>query len=224
MSIIGNFFGLFQSPGSLLRKATRLHDAGDLEKSITTLHKAYKAIRKEGKWSHPIEIYLRLPLYLQEAGHPNEAWKEFNNLLRVGYFKEEPYKECITSDASRIYDKMRLFLHREKNFKEAVSYGLASHFMRCKAWYMMKEVDLLLKQMCVEEEEAVTRALLKKAKCLDLADEIMKTIAPIKKDIGNFNPSVFIKTLNSLLGVDGLSIEPTRDLSKFKYHHLSGRS
>jgi tetratricopeptide (TPR) repeat protein len=107
----------------LLKKATSQKKKGDLEEAIVTLRKAYAAISK-GTAEYPIDSYLRLPMYLQAAGRPDEAWREFHKLLSGQYPKPILDSEVRPMEDSSIYDKMRLFLQREKRPKEAVAYGV----------------------------------------------------------------------------------------------------
>jgi hypothetical protein len=113
--------------GKLLKEATEKKDSGNIDEAIDLLHKAYKEISKSNI-IYPVDTFLRLPLYLQQANKPDEAWKEFDNLLKNGYHNQMSITFLIKSDESKIYDKMRLFLQREKRMDEAVAYGLLSYF------------------------------------------------------------------------------------------------
>lgn len=64
----------------LLKEATQKKSDKDLDGAITCLRKAYK-LMSHSNISYPIETYLRLPLYLQQAGHYNESIAEFEKLL-----------------------------------------------------------------------------------------------------------------------------------------------
>jgi hypothetical protein len=64
-----------------------------------------------------VDRWLRLPLFLQQAGRMAEAEEEFNKLL--GLFKRG-------YELSHICDKMRLTYQREKRFDEAVVFGVMS--------------------------------------------------------------------------------------------------
>jgi len=108
---------------SLLIEATQAKQDGDIENAIELLKTAYAKIKEE-KIIYGIQTYLRLPLYLQEAGRGDEAWKEFNNLI----ISATSDSLVMYMDHSIIYDKMRLFLQREGNNKAAIHYGFLSYF------------------------------------------------------------------------------------------------
>lgn len=63
---------------------------------------------------HGIQVFLRLPCYLQQAGKPDEAWRQFNHLLTNGYPNMQKDERHWLQMKSVVYDKMRLFLQREK--------------------------------------------------------------------------------------------------------------
>jgi hypothetical protein len=104
----------------LFREVTEKKDSGNMDEAIELLSKTYKDISKTDL-IYPIDTFLRLPLYLQQVKRTDEAWEEFNNLLKNGY----PNQKDKKSDRGKIYDKMRLFLQREKRMDEAIAYGLA---------------------------------------------------------------------------------------------------
>jgi len=99
----------------LLKEATAKKKTGDLKSAIKLLREAYEISRKE-KIELGIKEYLRLPMYLQEAGENDQAWKELNNLLTRQHSLEH----------SAIYDAMRLFLQRENKNEKAVAFGVCS--------------------------------------------------------------------------------------------------
>ena len=65
----------------LLKDATQKKNEKDLDGAIACLREAYK-LMAQSSISYPIETYLRLPLYLQQAGHYNESIVEFERLLK----------------------------------------------------------------------------------------------------------------------------------------------
>jgi hypothetical protein len=73
-----------RDPSELLREATAKKKGGDMEGATKLLREAYVAISKVST-IYSIDTFLRLPLYLQEAGRSDEAWREFNRLLTEGY-------------------------------------------------------------------------------------------------------------------------------------------
>ena len=64
-----------------LKLATKAKKDGDLLKAIDILIKTYQDISST-EWAYPVETYLRLPMYMQEAGQIKEAWQYFHYLLK----------------------------------------------------------------------------------------------------------------------------------------------
>ena len=64
----------------LLRDATQKKDEKNLDGAIASLREAYK-LMAQSTISYPIETFLRLPLYLQQAGRYAESIQEFERLL-----------------------------------------------------------------------------------------------------------------------------------------------
>lgn len=69
-----------EETAALHREATRLRDAGDLDSAIVALQKVQERMRKSS-FSNTAERWVRLPLFLQQAGRFNEAELEFQRLL-----------------------------------------------------------------------------------------------------------------------------------------------
>ena len=78
--------------GTLLKKATEQKKSGDINNAILTLKLAYGEIAKT-TIEYPVETFLRLPMYLQEAKQNDEAWKEFNKILAYGFPNQIKDKE-----------------------------------------------------------------------------------------------------------------------------------
>ena len=105
----------------LLRKATAYKKAGQWDKAISSLRKAYAVLGKSIA-HYPLETALRLPLYLQQAGRYEEAQQEFERLLSsvdkwvaimVGD-RDDQYQWIVLSYRNKIEDKMRLAEKREQ--------------------------------------------------------------------------------------------------------------
>ena len=109
----------------LLKDATALKKAGDLEAAISKLREAYAAIERDGE-QHNVDPFLRLPAYLQAAGRSDEAWREYNNLIVHGFPNQGNDWSLLTMFHSKIYDKMRLFLQREGKAEQAIVFGVQS--------------------------------------------------------------------------------------------------
>jgi len=133
--MFGPLFRKHQTPEDLLKSATQKKKEGDLDSAIGLLRKAYREIAK-GTTEYPIEAYLRLPLYLQTAKRPEEAWVEFEKLLSAAGRRNDP--EMIAIDCQIIYDKMRLFLKREGREPEAARCVLMSRLYEWLMFYLQK--------------------------------------------------------------------------------------
>lgn len=157
---------------SLLRQATQKKDNGEINEAIELLKKAYKEIAKTNT-DFPIETFLRLPLYLQIANRPTEAWEEFNNLIKNGYPNQNKVKELIPMHKAHIYDKMRLFLQREKDFDNAVSYGIFSLISQALGLYNQKRNNELKEISKISFITDVITPLLKKSKKLHLLNDLI---------------------------------------------------
>jgi hypothetical protein len=172
-SIVFNNFG--KDASDSLRQATQKKDEGNINEAIELLKTAYKEIAKTNV-DYPIETFLRLPLYLQTAGRSKEAWEEFNKLLENGYPNENRIKELIPMHESHIYDKMRLFLQREKEFDNAVSYGVFSLISEILGLYNQKSTNELKETSDISYIIDRVTPLLKKSKKLHLLNDLTKII------------------------------------------------
>lgn len=116
----------------MLREATQLQGPETIGDAIQNLRLAYRLIAKTNI-AYPVEVYLRLPMYLQAAGRADEGWREFNALLATGY------PNMLAGDAAwhwmeaAVYDKMRLFLERERRMSHAVTMKVLSIVAEQKA-------------------------------------------------------------------------------------------
>jgi hypothetical protein len=181
-------FSLFQKdPSKLLRSVTAHRAAGRLDTAITDLIEAYKAIAK-GEILYPIETYLRLPLYLQEANRPDEAWNQFCILLQDGFPLMPRDSDLLPMFHSVIFDKMRLFLQREGAPLLACCYGIGSHYASALGLYRQKRVDELLAILDVDSEREMVVTMLKKAKALERLDTILDVTTPFRKSIATTEP------------------------------------
>src|ERR1017187_156079 len=181
-------FRLFQKdPGNLLNSPTAHRAPGRLDKAIGDLREAYRIIAK-GDVVYPVETFLRLPLYLQEANRPNEAWSEFYALLQHG-FPLMPRDPCLLPMFhSSIYNKMRLFLLRQGFPLLACCYGIGSRYASGVGLYRQKRVDELLAILDVDSEREMVTTMLKKAKAVEKVDTILSVTAPFRKKIATTEP------------------------------------
>jgi len=162
---------LHKDPHSLLKEATAQKKAGDVENAIRLLRKAYQKISK-GSTMYPVNTFLRLPLYLQEAKRNDEAWREFNRLLARGYPNQINNPELIPMDHSVIYDKMRLFLQREGKNELAVRFGIFSYLSYAIGLYRQERHNELKTYTSREAVKNTVRGLLKKAKKEGVLDKV----------------------------------------------------
>lgn len=97
----------------LNKQATELKGV-DWDTAITCLAEAQK-MRPHVPTKYTIAEYLRLPVFLQQAGRMAEAEVEFKKLL--SQFDR-------AHEIQAIYDKMRMAYQREKRFDEAAVFGV----------------------------------------------------------------------------------------------------
>lgn len=164
-----------------LKEATQ-RKKEDINAAITLLKKAYNEIAKI-KFDYSVEVFLRLPMYLQVANRSDEAMVEFEKLLQNGYINQNRKKELIPMTDSTIYDKMRLFFQREKKFQTAVSYGIYSMLLWNLGLHRQKRFNQLYQPEHKEFIKERITPLLKKAKRLDLLNSVV---------------DIFIQELNKL--------------------------
>lgn len=119
-----------------LKEATQLKDADDIEGAIRLLRRAYEEIKRD-KALYPIDTFLRLPLYLQQAGKAKDAWQEFSNLLFRGYPNQPKDGGLIAQDRAKVFEKMRLFHERDGRGEIAEIYGCFSQV--CKGIAVFKD-------------------------------------------------------------------------------------
>ena len=176
-------FGLFkQQPVSVgfatnpkadaaLRRATELKQAGRISEAIEELIN-FQRHAKAGNVLYPVESYLRLPMYLQAAGRRDEAWEQFYQLLKEGYPKQLPNEGVRLAEKSAIYDKMRLFLQRDKNPLLAVHFGVLCYASWLAALFKQSRLDELVKEQSPEKMQLKLDGLLAKAKRPDLRESL----------------------------------------------------
>ena len=95
----------------LMRAATALSDT-DPNAAVETFREA-AALIPETETDYTVAPFLRVPRYLQQAGRQEEAWEEFQRLLKDGYPNMQQGKRAWHRMESAVYDQMRLFLQRE---------------------------------------------------------------------------------------------------------------
>ena len=194
-------FSFFHKDASeLLKSATAHRDAGHLDEAIADLIGAYRVIAK-GDVSYPIETYLRLPLYLQEAHRPDEAWNQFNALLQNGFHLMPRDSGLLPMFHATIYDKMRLFLQQQEAFLLACCYALGSQYATALGLYRQKRVDEILAILDADLEREVVTKILKKAKVAEKADAILSVTVPFRESIATTDPMQVIYAVANVLQI-----------------------
>ncbi len=169
-----------------------------MDEAISLLHAAYKAISK-GDIDYGVNTFLRLPLYLQEAKKPEEAWKEFNNLLAKGFVNQLNNPDLVPMYNSEIYDKMRLFLQREGRNSEAEKYGVFSHFSCATGLFLQKRTSEFKDLISAKTLEDKVLKLLKKAKKPNLSEQISSLIKHEVKNIPNIDYGTLSKKIDKVI-------------------------
>ncbi|WP_171694570.1 hypothetical protein [Methylomonas sp. ZR1] len=118
---------------ALHREATQ-HKVFDWDAAVACLQEANDLMRRHGG-IYDIERWLRLPVFLQQAGRFQEAMQVFNQLLndveprvRAEFSHTSPttINKHIHLHYQKIYDKMRMACKREKRLEEATQFGAMS--------------------------------------------------------------------------------------------------
>lgn len=171
----------------LLREATASKNQ-DPEGAIRLFLMAREQIAQTDS-DHGIQVFVRLPRYLQLAGRSREGWDELNRLLRDGYPNMYKSERCWYHTKSFVYGKMRLFMQREQMFREAVPYGALAVIYNIRAqatqstfpgegWgkppaIIWEEVD------CLRERDYLSKRLtplLKRADLLEYHDAALEVL------------------------------------------------
>ncbi|MCH1929612.1 hypothetical protein L9G16_05410 [Shewanella sp. A25] len=105
----------------LLKEATQLKRDKKYIEACEKLKEAYSA---DGSENIMIEERLRLPMYLQLAGNNDEGWKILNE-LNITYL--DVFSQL------KIADQMRIFLQKEKKYKNAILFG---------SWVICKRIEV----------------------------------------------------------------------------------
>ena len=101
----------------LAKEATKLKKE---KKYKEALNKFLEAIKADGSEDFSVQLELRLPMYYQLLGRRDDAW---------GALQDLSHKYNKPSDQSRIYDKMRLHLQKEKSHMGAIAHGIFAFIM-----------------------------------------------------------------------------------------------
>jgi hypothetical protein len=102
----------------LLEQAAARREAGELDTAVKLLRQAYDCLRQENR-AFPVDTYLLLPLYLQQAGQIQEGWDYLHHLLFRGYPNQTHDRTLIAQDRAKVLDRMRQYLEADNHHKTA---------------------------------------------------------------------------------------------------------
>lgn len=166
----------------LLTAATAQAKSGDYDGAIATLRAAFESARTRGAQLTPADL-LRVPMYLQRAGKPNEAWSELCHLLDHGHPAISSDPCLVPMNRFEVYDKMRVFCLRDGLPSLSVCYGVMSHLL----W-----LEGLRRQGCGRElrEGSTTKSWtsimvrhLKKAKSDVPVDSLLALVSSLQAEV-----------------------------------------
>lgn len=156
-------------------------------------------LTKPSRRHYTIDPFLRLPLYLQQAGKNDEAWSEFNRLLVEGYPNQMKIRELIPMNHSAIYDKMRLFLQRENKPRESVKFGVFAYLSWGLGLHYQERKKELRTHISKSSIVAMLEGLLKKAKMPHLKNELVKIVMLEIKEFPNINLANIGKQIDQIV-------------------------
>ena len=198
----GDFFDLDEEeegedPKKLMNMAFSYNEKGDKDTAIEYLKRSYEAYYESDKTysiDYTINDFIRLPLYMHQAGYKEEAWETFNKFLK-GYFPVRTSEDTLTQgydliktwECEVIYDKMRISSDREKHYKQSLIYRCLQDFYGAASMYFQGKNDDLGEgesyEISYSKERLINDYLpssVKKAKVEEdlekLADLILKAI------------------------------------------------
>ncbi|NCB37563.1 MAG: hypothetical protein EOM80_02230 [Erysipelotrichia bacterium] len=182
----------------LLKLATKEKESGNYEQSCIYLKQAYATMDQSPIW-YTVETYLRLPSYLQMAGKPKEAWGAFEQLIKNGYPHQPTAPGLKAFDLATTFDKMRLFLQREKQWYEAVIYGIGAYILKREAYSFQKRE----KEVAFEDSAAGKTKLIKQLNAkgvFSIASERLdlELASIINKDFYN-RPTELVETIRKII-------------------------
>ena len=139
-----------EDPKKLMNIAFSYKEQGDWDAAIEYLKKSYEAYYDsplEYPYDYNIQDFLRLPLYMHQAGYKKEAWEKFENFLK-GYLPvRTPNETGLEYDINKtwecrdIYDKMRVSSDREKEYTKSLIYRCLQEFYGAALMYFEGEND-----------------------------------------------------------------------------------
>ncbi len=194
----------YTDPNSLLKRATELKKAGDINKAIETLRTAYSSIEQETEVLYGVDKFLRLPLYLHAAGRKDESLKEFQVLLTKGHPRQMNNRGVRSMERSIVYDKIRLVFQRDKEYIQALKYAILAKLGWIQGLNIQNRRSELEFSVTADSVEKAVGSLIKKSSLLSQQNEIIEFVCDLAKrpDLLDFNslPSnikTFLKSLHS---------------------------
>lgn len=187
-----------EDPDVLLKEATARKDAGDLSGAIGLLREAYRAI-KNIPTIYPVNTFLRLPLYLQQAKRNDEAWREFNSLLTHGYPNQTKSPGLLAMDHAIIYKKMRLFLQREGKSDLAVRFGILSYLSKAIGLHRQRRKDELTEYISRDAIQKTVSKLLKKAGKDSLVEQVVSEVQKRTVALPSFDIAAFTERIDRIV-------------------------
>jgi hypothetical protein len=194
-----------------LRNATAARDAGDYDSAIGHLRSAYASAVSAGLGLDAAEC-LRLPSYLQRSGRSQEAWAELQSLLSPDHPVLRYGKGDAPINHYHIYDKMRLFLQRERKPAFAACYSVLSYLNLAENWHVVI-ADLRAHRISTRStrerlrefgtSEAIEQALvrdLRRANLLDTLPQLTLWIQRTLKARPIAAPQVLLDQVRVILG------------------------
>ena len=120
----------------LFKEAAESYMAGKPQAAIDLFDQGQK-IYATNNGLVPEDILLRLPDYLRAVGRHQEAWDEYYKIMALYAGYDKLIQPMIFA---KVYDKMRLFKHREKNFDLAIVYAALSYVAWSKGLCLQKRL------------------------------------------------------------------------------------
>jgi hypothetical protein len=159
--------------------------------------------------SHQVAFLIQSTLFLDclfifsrrdaQAGRSDEAWREFNLLLTIGFPNQLWQPEFLPMERCEVYDKMRLFLQREKKFDLAVRFRIWSCISWAVGLHRQKRNAELKYYISRGNIEANVITLLKKAKKLDLKNELVDIVIGETKQLPNVDFAALGRRIDTII-------------------------
>ncbi len=188
----------------LLKEATQLKKEKKFDDACKKLEMAYSA---PDAAELMIEERLRLPMYLQLSGKNDEGWKILNQL-------NIKYTDVFSQ--AEIADQMRIFLQREKKFKQAILFG---------AWTICKEVERDRSNLkgCIEMADdmaTINREYYKFLPSIVTTSKVIGT-TPKGNPITDNTYSLFNNRIDESISIEGVEFQLSASMKKAKLEDKS---